>query len=223
MFRIILFSLTLLACSLPAHAKKPDWPVKAGMGVIGFGLIEVEPQKKGDSYVPTEFTFGYHIDQEHASMVSSGQIIVIRANAFQEFNNVPEKEFIAHMSAERRLADSDFNMSVKVTFDTPGLFLVAYGPWDGLVSFDAPDSMEGYKISASTENGSFRWIDEDAGDLVTLNFQGTNIDNQAGTILRLHILRDPETSLDPSTYRNGEAFAVHPTALKRTQNIQAQW
>src|ERR1035441_6592924 len=83
--------VVMLLCII-AFAKKPDWPGGGGNGVVGFGLVELTPEKKGDGFVPTDFTFEYQVDQKHTDWLDGGVVIVLPAEAAAKYNNIPKSE-----------------------------------------------------------------------------------------------------------------------------------
>jgi hypothetical protein len=207
-----------------ANAKKPDWPGGGGSGVIGFGLIELTPQKKDGAFAETEFTFNYDVPAKYSRNLSSGQIVVLPASAAEQYNDIPSNVFLAHVSAKKLLPDADFHMSAIIKISTPGLYIVAYGPWDGLLTFDNTDGREAYKISADAPaGGAMRWIDQDAGDITIMNFPQIPNAELKDTILRIRLLRDKKSLLQNSSMYEIAPLKLNPLAAERVKLIDANW
>ena len=227
---LTLLALVLITCTGFAFAKKPDWPTRSGSGVIGFGLVELEPARNDNGkYIPTSFVFEYGVKNSYQPDLINGQVMVIPAKAFTAYNTVPDKAFLTHVYGGNVSGEGDFHLFARIDSITqPGLYVVAYGPWDGILTFDEPGSMESYKISASApDGGSFRWIDADAGDITVLNYgdmktAGVINDVTDDVIVRLRVIRDKGLAFEPDTYRYG-SFGLHPTALARVELVEAHW
>jgi hypothetical protein len=211
--------------SLPtAHAGKPDWifPDDEG-GLIGFGVVEVTPKKEGTGkYVASAFRFTYDVDAVHASESLGGQVAVMPCRAMRDKNNMSEKDLIAYMRAERGIPGGPFHMEIPVVVSEPTLLCVIYGPWKGMLMFDA-SPIETYKISATAEDGaSYRWIDHDAGDVVIFNYGSVPELGKQGVLIRVYLLRSKKQLLDKSAYRI-VPFELNPEARKRVDQIEALW
>ena len=225
-----LASAALIACvtsgafSDLANAHKPDWPGTGGSGVIGFGLIELTPQTSNGTFAETTFTFSYDVPSKYSRNLSSGQIIVLPASAAEQFNDIPSHVFVAHVTATKLLPNEDFHMSVTAKVSKPGLYIVAYGPWDGLLTFDNSDGHEAYKISAvASSGGQLRWIDQDSGDLTVMNYGKIPNVEAKDTVLRVRLIRDKKALIqNPSMYKV-EPFKLNQIAAERIKLIDANW
>ena len=198
-----------------SDAAKPDWPAQEGTGTIGFGLIQLSPNRDHGS----TYTFNYDIPAKYAAQAPSGQIIVLKAEAFEKYNNIPTSQFLAHNKAETLSNKTGLHMSAQVEVSEPGLYVVCYGPWSGLLTFDEALARETYKISARTQGDSqFRWIDQDAGDI-------TIFKNAKGEFeIRLRLVRSDLNEDHKSDLTSGpDLFKVHPTAAARTKLLKANW
>lgn len=221
---IIAISTTVFTFTvLTSQAKKPDWPGTLGMGTIGFGLIELTPSKKDGDFIPTTFTFTYDIPGKHAKNAASGQIIAMHASALAGFNDIPESEFLTHNMAETLQPSKGLHMSAQISVEKPGLYVVCYGPWTGLLTFDDAEARETYKISAiAPEGAQFRWVDQDAGDVTVARIQNDEM-KKVEFIIRLRMLRAGLGVLDDKNNFRIEPLKLHPQAAERAKLLQANW
>jgi len=218
--------LLLLLISSESMAKKPDWGGSGGSGIIGFGIVELTPKKEGDSYIATEFVFNYDIDAAYSENLLNGQVIVIPAKAFEDYNDIPASALMAHASSENLIKGKDFHMSIKIKADKPGLYIVAYGPYTGMLFFDdLPEgSRETYKISGESKTGGqLRWIDQDAGDITVMNYKKAGIENKEPLVIRIRLLRDKASILENKDAFKYETFKLNPKAEKRVRLLDANW
>ncbi len=210
--------LLVLLIVVSVEAKKPDWPTGGGSGVIGFGLVDLTPTKAGDAYESTDFYFEYDIPAKFSGNVQTGQVIVLPASALEKYNDIPISAFKTFAVASNHLENSDFHMSVKTTISEPGRYVVAYGPFDGLLTFDDSNERDVYKISGRSKAGQLKWIDQDAGDFTVVNNENkTATSDKPAVYLRLRMLRDK------GTLSMTAPLKIHPTALNRIKLIDANW
>src|SRR5258708_4930880 len=103
---VVLCMSLLLMVHETATAKKPDWPGGGGTAVIGFGLVELTPQKSGEAFVPTTFIFNYDIPKAYTKDLGAGQMVVVPALAAEQYNDIPSSTFLAYLTAQKLLSDA---------------------------------------------------------------------------------------------------------------------
>lgn len=218
MIKISTFLLCILISS-PVLAAKPDWPGRDGMGIIGFGLVELEPGKTG-----SKFRFTYEIPDKYAGQLDSAQMIILPASALEKYNDIPASALITRVSGKQHLVGKPINLSTEVTIDKPGLYVVAYGPWDGLLTFDNVKGTENYKISAeAVGDAQLKWIDQDAGDFTIVDLSNVKGKEIGEFHMRLRIVRDRANSLTNKSFSKYGPLILNKTAKKRVELIDATW
>lgn len=216
--RVILALLLGLTITTSAFAKKPNWPATGSQARIGFGLIELYPAKGGG-----EFTFEYYVPSEMAARIASGQVAVFPAALAETFDEIPVKDNLLARVINAKGADGNLYVQASVMVTEPQLLMVAYGPYEGLITFgDAgPDP---YKISAKASRGSeYEWIDQDAGDLTFFNFAAVPGLGHLGEIVAIDIIRDKIKMLGTKETFSIRRFSLHPKAMERVELIDANW
>lgn len=214
--------IVFLICGLLSSAvlaKKPDWMGHGGTGIVGFGLVELEPGKNS-----SRFRFTYEIPMQYADQLKSAQMIIMPASALTEFNNIPDTALISRVSGTQHLRGKAINLSTEVTIDKAGLYIVAYGPWDGLLTFDDVKGTENYKIFASSVgDAQLRWIDQDAGDFSIIDMSDVKGVEGESFYMRLRILRDKVNSLKNKSFSSYGPLELHEKAQERVNLIDANW
>ncbi|HEV2596452.1 MAG TPA: hypothetical protein VGU01_14770 [Sphingomicrobium sp.] len=203
----------------PSLAKKPDWPGINGSGVIGFGIVELIPGLRGN---PGSVQFAYDIPAAYSDQIASGQILVMPVSALRDYDDIPQSALVAQQVGQAPKTGA-FHMVATIHVSKPGVYVVAYGPYDGLLKFDdIDDSQATYKISATaTGGGTVHWIDQDAGDFTISRFHKNSADTSP--VLRLRMLRDRENVLRNRVQLLGAPIQLNARALKRVQMIDANW
>lgn len=215
----LLAVLLLAGLALSAHAKKPDWPTRHGMGVIGFGLVELKPGEKS-----RKFRFTYEIPAKYAGNLESAQVIVLPVSAVEKYNNIPQSALLSHVSGKQHLPKAPISLATEVEIKEAGLYIVAYGPWNGLLTFDDVTGTENYKISAAgVGDAQIKWIDQDAGDFTVVNFTELKGNSGKDFYMRVRIIRDKEQSLHNKSMSRYGPLKLHPTAEQRVKLIDANW
>lgn len=215
---IICLLAIYMSGQLTVYAKKPDWPVKQGTGIIGFGLLELEPGKKSH-----KFRFTYEIPPKYAGQLESVQMLIFPASALEKYNKIPHSSLISHISGKQHLSNKAINLSAEVEVRKPGLYAVAYGPWNGLLSFDNMEGKENYKISAeAVGDAQLKWIDQDAGDFTIVDFENVKGIEDNSFYMSIRIIRDKDNSFNKSFSKYGP-LKLHPKALTRVDLIDANW
>lgn len=218
MRQVITFALCILFSSA-VFAAKPDWPVRDGMGIIGFGLVELEPGKTS-----SKFRFTYEIPDKYAGQLNSAQIIVLPASALAKYNNIPASALIARVAGKPQMSGKDVNLSTELSIKKPGLYVVAYGPWDGLLTFDNVKGTENYKISAEAiGDAQLRWVDQDAGDFTIVDLANVKGMESSKFHMRLRIIRDKGNALNNKSFSNYGPLILNETAKARVNLIDANW
>lgn len=214
--------MVVILCGLLStmvFAAKPDWPTKDGMGIIGFGLVELEPGEKSK-----RFRFTYEIPTQYAGQLDSAQMIILPAEALEKYNNIPASALISRVSGKQHLPEKPISLSTEVTIEKPGLYVVAYGPWDGLLTFDNVKGTENYKISAeAVGDAQLKWIDQDAGDFTVVDLENVDSKKSAEFHMRLRIIRDKGNSLKNKSFSTYGPLKINKTAQERVNLIDANW
>jgi hypothetical protein len=224
MQRLVIALIAIIAFMPAASAKKADWPVGNGTGVIGFGVVELLPKQVDGKNVPTYFRFHYHVDAKFAAAVNSGQVAVFRSATLAQYNDISNTQALTHVRAENLKRGTDFDMGAQIQISEPGLYIVVYGPWDGMIAFDAADSDQGYKISAEApEGGSFRWLDQDAGDFTTLNYAAVPNSGSSDFIFRIRMVRNQRMVLQSKDASSFGPLTLNPQAQERVNLLEAKW
>ena len=218
----IIILCAILVTAMNVQAKKPDWPSQNGMGIIGFGLIELQPGEKSQ-----RFRFTYEIPSKYSGQLESAQMMILPAKAVSKYNNIPQSALISHVSGKQHLPNVPINLSTEVEISEPGLYIVAYGPWNGLLTFDDVKGTENYKISASGVGDSqIKWVDQDAGDFTVVNLSnegGMKAKSADSFYMRVRIIRDKGQSLMNKSMSRFGSLSLHPKAAERVNLIDANW
>lgn len=176
--RKLIFSVTVLLCSLPAMAHKGNpWhganaimsdKLGVGFGTAGLASAQLQPKAPG---VATSFKFTYHTDVP--LLVSSATRLVAGV-----MDDKPLSNGVVTNSGIRKMRISDATSDYKVvefefTITQAGVYHFFFGPWDGTTLYLGEDP----PIDVQSIDGKAKWISKVAGDVAmganpTLNIEG---------------------------------------------------
>ena len=220
--QVVLLSVTLFVLAVSTAYAKPEvkpkpWLSDKENSEIGFGLIELLPKEGGST-----FDFQYHLKPPASARAISAQIVIIPASLAAEYDEIPLAEILTRSISNR---DHDGNILVEatVTISKPELMIVAYGPYQGIISSTGSITSD-YRLSVNASGeAQYTWIDQDAGEITLFDYSSTPglEDLKAAAIIWL--IRDKIKLLRTKESFSFQRFVLHPAALERVEAFEANW
>ena len=175
----LVFLLAIAACAPAAAAPEGEaartppaarkWIDATGTSIVGFGLLRVVPAAGGATFRiryrerPTEYSSG---DQY--------QMFVLPGDAYAGKERAYAGEFLAFARTDPATADGNGDLTVAFRAEAETRLIVAYGPWTAPDSGRPPGDRPTFtlEVSAQDGRGAWEWIESEAGELITTNWQG---------------------------------------------------
>lgn len=144
------------------------WIDPSGTAIVGFGVLRVVPTTAGK---PAWFDLRYEEKPGDygAGSGSEFQLFVLRGDAFATKTNAYADEFKA-FTRTKATDDGDYSLKTTFTVNEESTVLVCYGPWTAPDSGRPSGDRPAFRIDVTPHDGTFEWIESEAGELITNNW-----------------------------------------------------
>ncbi len=221
----------------PAAAEAGPWILRGGTTTLGFGILRLAPAAEG---TPTAFTVRYvdYGDGGYSSDGTNACLFALPGDAFETSDAAYADRWLAFARVEN--VGGPQVLEIPVTVDRERTVLIAYGPWDGADVGRPPSDTRTYSLRVlSGDGGTYRWIESEAGEMVTTNWTarpgvkrgGPVTDPLTGRPLwvetRVLVLYDARVAraagTPPGSPRDGELLALTPPLHEVLARVPIKW
>lgn len=188
---ILCSAITLAATANFASAKQESWFGKrdSHFAHVGWAVVKLEPNRDTSGYyVPTDFTFQYHLDAARFPGVESLQLAI--------FDNVDfVSPHVSKIAAEAQSQKGQTDLELKLNVTAPHVYHIAYGPRVGEFQPSQKQGAPGtYKLDVTGPAGAVTWVSYWIGD-ATIARLDSNQNRSSVDFVAPDVIFDP-TMLD---------------------------
>jgi len=243
--RVTLALLAGVSAACAAAAPPPSntvpgtvpWLATAGTTTLGFGILRLAPAP-GAAKSRFEIEFSDYGDGGYSSDATSAALIVLPGDVFAASDAAYADSWRAFARAEG--AGGSIAATAGLEVERDETVLVAYGPWDGADVGRPPSDRHTFTLSVrSPDGGRWRWVESEAGELVTTNWTrrpgvrrgGPAADPRTGEAAwietRVLVLYDPKfgraAGASPGSEEEREKVPLTPALYAALREVPLRW